>query len=73
MRAFLALQGRPDTPGDVRWRLADRQARELAEAERRLRFPRITNETFGDAVDFFEERTRYHRGLLLGDGAGGAA
>lgn len=70
MRAFMALQGRPDTPGDVRWRAADRKAREMAEAERRVRFPKITNETFADAVDFFEERTRYHRSALLALDAG---
>lgn len=73
MRAFLAYQGRPDTSEDVRWRTADSKARELAEAERRVRFPKITNENFADAVDFFEERTRYHRSALLSFNVGASA
>lgn len=50
--AMMALNNRPDTAADVAWRLRRNAACEQANRETRERYPNLTAENVGAALDF---------------------
>jgi hypothetical protein len=54
-----------DTQADIRARLNDNRARELATADRQARFGELfTPENAQEAIDYFEERRAFHLATL---------
>jgi len=64
---YRAVSPKADTPAMIAWRLADNEARELATADQATKYPTLTLENIQGALEFFEERRRWHLDSLTKD------
>lgn len=61
------IENRPDTPEQIRERVAMRQAGELAQADCLARYPEgVTPDNFAEAIRFQEERYQFHMKSIMG-------
>jgi len=57
--------GGPDTPEAIAERRANQQAGKLAIADREAKYPTLTAENAGEAMDYQGKRLQFHKKQLL--------